>query len=127
MQQGQMNWFVAEVPHTRENRRDLDHVIKILRAASKGVKKTELRHRCGLSPPLLGRYLSALVELNLLEAKDTEEIHYKTTQKGLELLHTYHKLKWLIWGGTLDFMLVGLLSQLKMDKKEHDKYSTYIS
>lgn len=112
---------------TGENKRELDNVIKILRAASKGVKKTELRHRCRLPPPMMGRYLSALVELDLLEAKDMDELYYKTTDKGLELLHTYHKLKWLLWGGTFDFVLVGLLSRLKVDKKEREKYTAYIS
>jgi len=115
--------------HTREgkDKRELDKVVKILRAASKGVKKTELQHRCKLTPPIMGRYLSALTELNLIEAKDLGEIYYKTTDKGLELLHTYHKLKWLLWGRTFDFMLVGLLSRLKIDKKEREKYTGYIS
>ena len=113
--------------HTKENKRELDNVIKILRAASKGVKRTELRHRCRLSPPTLGKYVSALVELNLLEEKDMDEMYYKTTDKGLELLHTYHKLKWLLWGGTFDYVLVGLITRLRMDKKEHGKYTGYIS
>lgn len=113
--------------HTKENKRELDTVVKILRAASKGVKKTELKNRCKLTPAALGRYLSALAELDLIESKDLGEIYYKTTDKGLELLHTYHKLKWLLWGQTFDFMLVGLLSRLKMDRKEREKYTVYIS
>jgi len=75
----------------------------------------------------MGRYLSALTELNLIEAKNMGEIYYKTTDKGLELLHTYHKLKWLLWGKTFDFMLVGLLSRLKLDRKEREKHTAYIS
>jgi len=110
-----------------KDKRELDTVVKILRAASKGVKKTELRYRCKLTPSVMGRYLSALTELGLIEAKDLGEIYYKTTDKGLELLHTYHKLKWLLWGKTFDFMLVGLLSRLKLDRKEREKYTNYIS
>jgi len=114
---------------TREgkDKRELDTVVKILRAASKGVKKTELKYRCKLASAAMGRYLSALTELGLIEAKDLGEIYYKTTDKGLELLHTYHKLKWLLWGQTFDFMLVGLLSRLKLDRKEREKYTAYIS
>lgn len=120
------------MPHWRQlltkNKRELDNVIKILRAASKGVKKTELNHRCTLSPPVFGKYVSALTELDLLEIKNVNATYYyKTTDKGLELLHTYHKLRWLLWGGTFDFMLVGLLGRLKMDRQEREKYNAYIS
>jgi len=112
--------------HTK-NRRELDNMIKILRAASKGAKKTELNHRCNLAPPIFGKYVSALTELDLLEVKNAEEVYYKTTDKGLELLHIYHKLRWLLWGGTFDFMLIGLLGRLKMDRQERGKYKAYIS
>lgn len=102
-------------------------MVKILRASSKGVKKTELKHRCKLTPPMMGRYLSALNELGLIEARNLGEVYYKTTDKGLELLHTYHKLKWLLWGQTFDFMLVGLLGRLKIDRKEQEKFTAYIT
>jgi predicted transcriptional regulator len=113
----------------RESRdkQELDTVVRILRAASKGAKKTELKHRCQMTPSMTGRYLSALTELGLVEAKDLGEIYYKTTDEGLELLHTYHKLKWLLWGKSFDFMLVGLLGRLKVDRQERDKYTAYIS
>jgi len=114
------------VQQTRD-RQELDKVVSILRAASKGAKKTELRHRCNLPAPLFGRYLSALTELNLLEPKKSGELHYQTTEKGLELLHTYHKLKWLLWGGTFDYVLVGLIARLRMDLKDRGKYTGYIS
>jgi predicted transcriptional regulator len=110
-----------------KDRREFDTVVRILRAASKGVKKNELKHRCKLPPSVMGKYLSALTELGLVEAKDAGDICYKTTDKGLELLHTYHKLKWLLWGKTFDFMLVGLLTRLKLDRKEREKYTGYIS
>jgi len=110
-----------------KDRQELDKVVNILRAASKGAKKNELKHRCNLPAPLLGRYLSALTELNLLETKKSDEPYYQTTERGLELLHTYHKLKWLLWGGTFDYVLVGLITRLKMDKKDQGKYTSYIS
>jgi len=111
-----------------KNKRELDNVIKILRAASRGAKKAELNHRCNLASPMFGKYVSALTELDLLEVKNMDTTYYyKTTDKGLELLHTYHKLRWLLWGGTFDFMLVGLLSRLKMDRQEREKFNAYIS
>jgi len=110
-----------------KDKQELDKVVNILRAASKGAKKTELKHRCNMPAPLLGKYLSALTELNLLEAKKSDEIYYQTSEKGLELLHTYHKLKWLLWGGTFDYVLVGLITRLRMDKKDRGKYIGYIS
>ncbi len=76
---------------------------------------------------MTGRYLSALTELGLVETKNLGDVYYKTTEKGLELLHTYHKLKWLLWGKTFDFMLVGLLGRLKVDRIEREKYTAYIS
>lgn len=120
------------VPQWRQlftkNKRELDNVIRILRAASKGAKKTQLNHRCNLAPPIFGKYISALTELELLEVKNVDETYYfKTTDKGLELLHTYHKLRWLLWGGNFDYMLVGLLARLKTDRQERGKYSAYIS
>ncbi len=75
----------------------------------------------------MGRYISALRELGLIEARNLGEVYYKTTDKGLELLHTYHKLKWLLWGQTFDFMLVGLLGRLKVDRMEQQQRAAYIS
>jgi len=121
-------WQCHHMRTITKNRRELDNVVKILRAASKGAKKNELCHRCSLAPSLFGKYISALTELELLEVKDINATYYyKTTDKGLELLHTYHKLRWLLWGGTFDFMLVGLLGRLKMDRQERGKYNAYIS
>jgi len=111
---------------TSNNKHELDIVVKILKAASKGVKKKELHHRSGLKPTVFGKYIAAMIELDLLEMKP-DLSYYKTTEKGLELLHVYHKLRWLLWGGTFDFMLVGLLGRLKMDRTERIKYTAYIS
>ena len=111
---------------TSNNRHELDNVVKILRAASKGAKKNELHHRSGMKPTAFGKYIAALIELEMLEVKP-DLSYYKTTDKGLELLHVYHKLRWLLWGGTFDFMLVGLLSRLKIDRTERVKYNGYIS
>jgi len=120
------SWRSAGGKLTNKNRHEFDTVVKRLKAASKGAKKKELHHRSGLKPAVGGKYVAAMIELDLLDMK-TDLSYYKTTEKGLELLHVYHKLRWLLWGGTFDFMLVGLLGRLKMDRTERIKYSAYIS
>lgn len=120
------SWHDAGGKCTSNNRHEFDTVVKILKAASKGAKKKELHHRSGLKPATFGKYVAAMIELDLLEMKP-DLSYYKTTEKGLELLHVYHKLRWLLWGGTFDFMLVGLLGRLKIDRTERIKYNAYIS
>jgi predicted transcriptional regulator len=120
------SWHKAGGKLTNNNRHEFDTVVKILKAASKGAKKKELHHRSGLRPAVFGKYVAAMIELDLLEMK-SDLSYYKTTEKGLELLHVYHKLRWLLWGGTFDFMLVGLLGRLKMDRTERIRYNAYIS
>jgi hypothetical protein len=61
-------------------------------------------------------YLSALTELSLLTVDDEEEMNCQTTDKGIEFLNTYHRLRWLLLGKENDFLLVRLLEQVK--KKE---------
>ena len=120
------SWQRAGGKLTNKDKHELDLVVKILKAASKGAKKRELHYRSGLKPTVFGKYVAALIELDLLEMKP-DLSYYKTTEKGLELLHVYYKLRWLLWGGTFDFMLVGLLGRLKMDRTERIKYNAYIS
>jgi predicted transcriptional regulator len=120
------SWRSAGGKVTNNNKHEFDAVVKILKAASKGAKKKELHHRSGLKPAVFGKYVAAMIELDLLDMK-TDLSYYKTTEKGLELLHVYHKLRWLLWGGTFDFMLVGLLGRLKMDRTERIRYNAYIS
>jgi predicted transcriptional regulator len=120
------SWHTAGGKLTSNNRHEFDTVVKILKAASKGAKKRELHHRSGLKPAIFGKYVAAMIELDLLDMKP-DLSYYKTTEKGLEILHIYHKLRWLLWGGTFDFMLVGLLGRLKMDRTERIKYNAYIS
>lgn len=68
-------------------------------------------------------YLSALSELNFLTVEDDNEIHCRTTDRGLEFLNTYHRLRWLLWGKDNDFLLMRLLDQMK--KKEQSPF--YVS
>ena len=88
-------------------------VAKILRTAAKGSKEEEIMERCKLDSMVLENYLSALAELRLLMVEDKGETFYRTTQKGLDFLRTYHRLRWLLWGKDNDFLLIRLLGQLE--------------
>jgi predicted transcriptional regulator len=95
-------------------------VAKILRVAAKGSKEEEIMEQCKLDSMALENYLSALAELRLVMVEKKGETFYRTTEKGLEFLRTYHRLRWLLWGSDNDFLLVRLLGQLR--KKVHPYY-----
>ena len=88
-------------------------VAKILRVAAKGSKETEIMDLCNLDSMSVENYLSALTELCFLTIEDNEEMSCRTTEKGLEFLKTYHRLRWLLYGKDNDFLLMRLLKQLK--------------
>ena len=100
-------------------------VAKILRAAAKGSKEEEIMDRCKLNRTVLENYLSALAELKLLRAEGEDETFYRTTEKGLELLRIYHRLRWLLWGRDNDFLLMRILGQ--MDRVKRDVHPFYVS
>jgi hypothetical protein len=58
-------------------------------------------------------YLSALTELSFITVEDDNKLQCKTTEKGLEFLNTYHRLRWLLFGKDNDFLLMRLLDQTK--------------
>ena len=95
-------------------------VAKILRVAAKGSTEEEIMDQCKLDSMVLGNYLSALSELRLLVVVDKGGTFYRTTEKGLEFLRIYHRLRWLLWGRDNDFLLMRLLGQLR--KKVHPFY-----
>ena len=81
--------------------------------AAKGSKEEEIMEQCKLDSAVLENYLSALAELRLLMVENKGEMFYRTTQKGLDFLRTYHRLRWLLWGKDNDFLLIRLLGQLE--------------
>ena len=95
-------------------------VAKILRVAAKGSKEEELMEQCRLDSIVLESYLSALTELRLLTVEKKSETLYRTTEKGLDFLRIYFRLRWLLWGRDNDFLLMRLLGQL--EKKVHPFY-----
>jgi len=91
--------------------------------AAKGSKEVEIMDRCKLDSMAVENYLSALAELSLLTVDDNNEMYCRTTEKGLEFLNTYHRLRWLLLGKDNDFLLMRLLEQMK--RKEHPPF--YVS
>jgi predicted transcriptional regulator len=91
--------------------------------AAKGSKEGDIMNRCKLDSMTVENYLSALAELSLLTFEDKDEICYRTTEKGLDFLNTYHRLRWLLFGNDNDFLLMRLLAQMK--KKEENPF--YVS
>jgi len=96
-------------------------VAEILRVAAKGSNEGEIMDRCKLDSMSVENYLSALAELSLLTFDDKDEMCYRTTEKGIEFLNTYHRLRWLLWGKENDFLLMRLLEQMKR-KEQHPFY-----
>ncbi len=88
-------------------------VADILRVAAKGSKEAEIMDRCNLDSMSVENYLSALSELSLLTVEDDNDMCCRTTEKGLEFLNTYHRLRWLLFGKDNDFLLMRLLEQMK--------------
>ena len=98
-------------------------VAKILRVAAKGSKEAEIMDRCNLDSMSADNYLSALTELSFLTMEDDNEMSCRTTEKGLEFLNTYHRLRWLLFGKDNDLLLMRLLQGLK--RKEQSPF--YVS
>ena len=96
-----------------KNRNEVKVVAKILRVAAKGSKEVEIMDRCNLDSMSAENYLSALSELSFLNVEDDNELNCRTTEKGLEFLNTYHRLRWLLFGKDNDFLLMRLLEQMK--------------
>lgn len=88
-------------------------VAKILRVAAKGSKEAEIMNRCNLDSMSAENYMSALTELSFLTIEDDNEMSCQTTEKGLEFLNTYHRLRWLLYGKDNDFLLMRLLQEIK--------------
>jgi predicted transcriptional regulator len=88
-----------------------------LRVAAKGSKETEIMDRCNLDSMSVENYLSALTELCFLTIEDNREMSCRTTEKGLEFLNTYHRLRWLLYGKDNDFLLMRLLKQLEIKEE----------
>ena len=73
--------------------------------------------QCNLDSMSIENYLGALTELSFLEVENEQNMQCKTTEKGLDFLNTYHRLRWLLYGKDNDLLLMRLLGQLKGKEK----------
>ena len=94
-----------------------------MRIAAKGSRESEIIDQCKLDSVSAENYLSALTELSFLTVEDDNNLQCKTTEKGLEFLNIYHRLRWLLFGKDNDFLLMRLLDQMK--KREQPPF--YVS
>lgn len=78
----------------RGNRRDRLAIISVMLSyAAKGVGKTELMYKVGLSSAQLDKYIPVLVKSELLEVSNhTKRALYKTTDKGRSFLDIFDTL-----------------------------------
>ena len=77
------------------NRSRTEIVGNILDAANGGVSKTKIMYTAFLSYIQVHEYLSVLIENNLIEYIDGTQT-YKTTEKGLNYLKMYNKIRKLL-------------------------------
>ena len=79
-----------------ENRSRTEIVSNILDAANGGGEtKTKIMYKAFLSYNQVHEYLSILIENNLIEYLDGTQT-YKTTEKGLNYLKMYNKIRKLL-------------------------------
>jgi len=77
----------------RRRRGRLSIIADILSEATRGVSKTRIMYRASLSFVQLNKYLSFLLDVNLLEVvENPKRRSYKTTNKGLQYLQSYMEI-----------------------------------
>jgi len=85
---------------SRNRRSSYSIIADVLEVAKKGALKTQIMYRTNLSFSQLNKYLSLLLDRNLLEAAETsEKTTYKTTDKGLLYLRRYRRIRELLKKG----------------------------
>lgn len=65
----------------------------ILSLARDGARKTSLVYRANLNFNVVNRYLDLLIQEGLISFDPSSERKFKTTEKGLEFLKIYKKMK----------------------------------
>jgi len=76
-----------------KRRNAMEITVNILEQARNGINKTRLVYRTNLNFLLIQRYIDFLIEKNLIEVVNKPQPVYQTTQKGIELLTGFSKIK----------------------------------
>jgi predicted transcriptional regulator len=94
--------LLADYEEDASKRRERLRIIAdILKAAKRGITKTEIMYKAGLSFAQLTEYLSLLVKAELIESfKINKKIVYQTTTKGRRYLQSYEEMKHLLQRNT---------------------------
>jgi predicted transcriptional regulator len=94
--------LLADYEEDASKRRERLRIIAdILKAAKRGITKTEIMYKAGLSFAQLTEYLSLLVKAELIESfKINKKIVYQTTTKGHLYLQSYEEMKHLLQRNT---------------------------
>jgi len=88
--------FPLEVEGKRRDRLVLFSAM--LSRADRGVNKTELMYKVGMSTAQLDKYIPVLVRSNLLEVLNhSKRCVYKTTEKGRDFLEAFGRLVQLVY------------------------------
>jgi len=84
-------------PEARKRRDRLHIIAEILEIAKDGSLKTQIMYRANLSFAQLNEYLGLLLELELLQQNsENEKTLFKVTEKGIEYMQNYYKIKELL-------------------------------
>lgn len=76
-----------------KRRNAMEITISILEEAKNGINKTRLVYSTNLNFFLIQRYIEFLTAKNLLEVVNNPQPIYKTTEKGIEMLNEFSKIK----------------------------------
>jgi predicted transcriptional regulator len=79
-----------------KRRNAMEITISVLEEARNGINKTRLVYRTNLNFLLIQRYTDFLQQKGLIEFVSEPQPVYKTTQKGIELLDEFSKIKQIL-------------------------------
>ena len=85
-----------------ERRSRMEVTAKILEAAMKGARKTQIMSRSGINYKQAETFLNFLMQKELLKVTDLgNNNHFHTTVRGLRYLHEFNELKKFLLGEML--------------------------
>jgi len=86
-----------------KKRSDIEIIGEILSLSKGGARKTEILYQCNLSFTQCNKYLTYLIDKNILDKKIIKNVsgnidnYYRTTEKGLTLLEEINKTLFYFW------------------------------
>lgn len=90
-----------------KRRNAMEIAVNVLEEARSGINKTRLVYRTNLNFLLIQRYVDFLVQKNMIEVVNDPTPIYRTTQKGVELLDEFSKIKDILGANELSVEVFG--------------------